>query len=161
MPQAPASPASDRELVLERLIDASPEKLFRAWSEPELLKQWFCPKPWLVSSAELDVRPGGSNLIVMRGPEGQEHPNRGIYLDVVKNERIVFTDAFINAWTPSEKPFMTATITFTAEGSQTRYVARVQHWSVADREAHEAMGFHTGWGIATDQLTALVTSQEF
>ena len=65
--------------------------------EPELLKQWFCPKPWRAEVAKMDLRPGGSSLIVMRSPEGQEFPNRGVYLEVVPNERLVFTDAFTEA----------------------------------------------------------------
>lgn len=148
----------ERELLLTRLIDAPRDKLFRAWTEPALLRQWFTPRPWTVAHAEMDVRPGGSSLIVMRGPEGQEFPNRGIYLEVVPNQRLVFTDAYTAAWEPSEKPFMTAIISFEAAGGQTRYSARVRHWTVADREAHEAMGFHAGWGLATDQLVELVAT---
>ncbi len=150
------SSLAERELVLERVIAASPEKLFRAWTEPDLLKRWFTPKPWTVAAVELDVRPGGKNLVVMRSPEGQEFPNRGVYLEVVPNRRLVFTDAYIDAWTPADKPFMTVTISFTAEGEGTRYRARVLHWTVADREAHEQMGFHPGWSQATDQLAELV-----
>ena len=145
-----------RELVLVRLIDAPQEKVFRAWTEPTLLKKWFCPKPWTVASAKLDVRPGGVSDIVMRSPEGQDFPSRGVYLDVVKNERLVFTDAYTQAWEPSEKPFMTAIITFENEGGKTKYTARVLHWTVADRKTHEEMGFHDGWEKATDQLTELV-----
>ncbi|MDX1251014.1 MAG: SRPBCC family protein [Gammaproteobacteria bacterium] len=152
------SPISERELVLERVIDASPEKLFRAWTEPELLKQWFCPKPWGVSSATLDVRPGGSSLVVMRSPEGQEFPHRGVYLDVIKNQRIIFTDAFTEAWIPSDKAFMTACITFEPQDNKTKYTARVFHWSVSDREEHEKMGFYEGWSKATDQLVELAST---
>jgi len=150
-----ATPTSDRELVLTRLIDAPREKLFRAWTEPELMKQWFTPRPWTTPVIEVDLRPGGSNLIVMRGPDGTEFPNRGVYLEIVKNERLVFTDAYTNAWEPSEKPFFTGIITFEDEGGKTRYTARALHWTVADREAHEKMGFHEGWGICADQLVAL------
>lgn len=150
---------SDRELVLTRVIDASPDKIFRAWTEAELLKQWFAPLPYTTPIAEMDVRPGGANLIVMRGPDGQDMPNRGVYLDVVANRKLVFTDAFTSAWVPSEKPFMTATITLDdLGGGKTRYTARVQHWSVEDKEAHEKMGFHEGWGQCTDQLAALVAT---
>jgi len=151
-----AAPASDRELVLTRLIDAPREKLFRAWTDPALLKQWFAPLPWTTSAAELDVRPGGASLIVMRDPEGNEFPNRGVFLEVVKNQRLVFTDAFVGGWEPSEKPFITGILTFEDAGGKTRYTARVRHWTVADREAHEKMGFHQGWGQCTDQLAALV-----
>jgi uncharacterized protein YndB with AHSA1/START domain len=156
--QPNGSPISARELTLECVIDASPEKLYRAWTEPELLKKWYCPRPWTVSSAQLDVRPGGTNLVIMRSPEGQECPNLGVYLEVVKNERLVFTDAFVQPWVPSEKAFFVVTITFEAHGSKTKYSARVQHWSVADREEHEKMGFHDGWAKATDQLIELVSS---
>jgi len=146
---------SSRELVLTRLIDVPREKLYRAWTDPELLKQWFAPLPWTTTRAELDLRPGGSNLIVMRSPEGEEFPNRGIYLEIVENERLVFTDAYTSAWEPSAKPFMTAIITFEDEGGRTRYTARALHWTAEDRQAHETMGFHEGWGRCADQLAAL------
>ena len=72
------------------------------------------------------------------------------------NEKLVFTDAFASAWEPSGKPFMTGILTFEDAGpGKTKYTARVRHWTVADREAHEKMGFHQGWAIATDQLEAL------
>lgn len=150
-----ATPSSDRELVLTRLIDAPREKLFRAWTEPELIKQWFVPAPWTIARAEMDVRPGGRSLVVMRSPEGQDFPNHGVYLEVVKDEKIVFTDAYTEAWQPSEKPFFTGIITFEDEGGKTRYTARALHWTAAAREEHEKMGFHEGWGICADQLAAL------
>lgn len=149
------TPADDRELVLTRLIDAPREMLYRCWTEPALLKQWFAPKPYATPLAEMDVRPGGSSLIMMRGPDGQDMANRGVYLDVVPNERLVLTDAFTEAWQPSAKPFMTVILTFEKQGEKTLYTARVRHWTVEDREAHEKMGFHVGWGICTDQLAAL------
>ena len=147
---------ADRELTLTRLIDAPREKLYRAWTDPTLLKQWFAPLPYTTPVAELDVRPGGSAFIVMRGPDGKDLPNHGVYLEVVPNQRLVSTDAYTQAWEPSEKPFMNLILTFEDEGGKTRYTARVCHWTVADREAHEKMGFHQGWGICADQLTALV-----
>jgi uncharacterized protein YndB with AHSA1/START domain len=150
------SPTSDRELVLTRLMDAPREKVFRAWTDPQLLKQWFAPAPYITPVAELDVRPGGANLIVMRAPDGSEFPSRGVYLEVIPNERLVFTDAYTQAWEPSPKPFMTVILTFEDEEGKTRYTARVRHWTVADREEHEKMGFHQGWGLCADQLAALL-----
>lgn len=147
------------ELVLERVMDVARDKLFRCWTERELLMQWFCPKPWTVSHAEIDVRPGGSSLVVMKSPEGEEFPNPGVFLEVVANERIVTTDAYTSAWVPSDKPFMTAVVTFEDLGDgRTRYVARALHWSEQDKAAHEAMGFHEGWGKAADQLEELAKS---
>jgi uncharacterized protein YndB with AHSA1/START domain len=153
-----ATAASDRELVLTRLIDAPREKVWKAWTNPELLKKWFAPLPWTTPAAQLDVRPGGASVITMRSPEGKEFPNAGVYLEVVENERLVFTDAYTKAWEPSAKPFMTVFLTFEDEGKKTRYTARVLHWTAADREAHEKMGFHAGWGKCADQLTELVTN---
>jgi len=153
-----ATAANDRELVLSRLIDAPPEKLYRCWTEPALLKQWFAPRPYVTPVAEMDVRAGGSSLIVMRGPDGQDMPNRGIYLEVVPNKRLVLTDAFTEAWQPSAKPFMTAILSFEKQGEKTLYTAHVRHWTVEDREAHEKMGFHQGWGLCTDQLAALAAT---
>jgi uncharacterized protein YndB with AHSA1/START domain len=148
-------PESDRELVLSRIIPAPREKLYRAWTEPELLKQWFAPAPYTTPVAELDVRPGGSTRIVMRDPDGNDMPSSGVFLEVVPNRLLVFTDSFTRAWEPAEKPFMTAIIRFEDAPGGTRYTARVLHGSVEDRKTHEEMGFHAGWGQCTDQLAAL------
>ena len=149
------TPADDRELVLGRILEAPREALWRCWTDPALLPQWFCPPPWRVSHAEMDPRPGGATLVVMQGPAGEEMRVPGLYLDFAPPERLVFTDAFTGAWEPSTKAFMVASIGFAPHPRGTLYTARVRHWTVEDRAAHEAMGFATGWGIATDQLEAL------
>ena len=154
----PASPADKRELLLTRLIDAPRASVFRCWTEPELIVQWFTPPPWKTIHAEIDLRAGGSSLIVMQGPDGTEMPNHGVYLEVVRNERLVFTDAYSAGWVPADKPFFTGILTFADEGGKTRYTARARHWTVEDCEQHEKMGFHEGWGIATDQLAALAAT---
>ncbi len=147
---------NDRELVLELILDAPREMLWRCWTEAELLKQWFVPRPWTIAKAEMDVRPGGASLVVMRDPDGNEYPNPGTFLEVVPNEKLVFTDAYTRAWQPSEKPFMTAIVTFEDAGQgRTKYVARAVHWTVADRRQHEQMGFHEGWGQCARQLEEL------
>jgi uncharacterized protein YndB with AHSA1/START domain/predicted transcriptional regulator YdeE len=151
-------PQTENELVLTRLLDAPRAALFRCWTEPALAKQWFAPKPWTTEVAEMDPRAGGVFHIVMRGPDGEssgEASAPGIFLEVVKDEKIVFTDAFRPGWIPAGKPFMAAEVTFTDEGGKTRYTARARHWSAEDRDAHVKMGFHEGWGICADQLEAL------
>ncbi|MBS0189218.1 MAG: SRPBCC family protein [Planctomycetes bacterium] len=157
MPPTPQpEPLASRELSFSREINVPREKLFRAWTDPKLVVQWFTPAPWRTTKAELDVRPGGQSFIVMEGPNGEVIPNRGIYLEVAPNEKLVFTDAFVRAWEPSNKAFIVATVTFDdLGGGKTRYTARVQHWNVADTKVHEQMGFYAGWGVATDQLAAL------
>ncbi|CAN0656048.1 Polyketide cyclase [Nitratireductor aquimarinus] len=146
-------PETEHELVLARIIAAPREKIFRTWTDPEILKQWFVPKPWTIARAELDVRPGGKSLIVMRDPEGNEYPNPGVFLEVVENEKIVTTDAYTDAWTPAAKPFMTMILTLEDAGEgKTRYIARALHWSAEDVAVHEKMGFHEGWGQCAEQL---------
>ena len=146
------------ELVLTRLIDAPRRALFRCWTEPALITQWFTPPPWKTVAAEVDLRPGGASLITMQGPDGTLVPNHGVYLEVVPDRLIVFTDAYTSAWLPSAKPFFTGVLSFEDEAGRTRYTARVRHWTAEDCVAHETMGFHEGWGIATDQLAALAAT---
>lgn len=157
MTQSP-SPQHPNDLVLTRLLAAPADKLFRCWTDTALLKQWFVPSPWTIARAEVDLRPGGGSLIMMRDPDGKEYPNAGVYLEVVPNRRIVFTDAYTAGWVPSAKPFFTAIVTFEPEGTQTRYTAIARHWTEEARQQHEAMGFHTGWGICADQLEALAAT---
>lgn len=150
-----------QDLVLTRLIDAPAERLYRCWTEPALLKQWFVPRPWTIAHVEQDLRPGGASLVVMRDPDGNEYPNAGVYLELIPGRKLVFTDAYGAGWTPSEKPFMTAIVTFEPEGAygqQTRYTAIARHWTEEARKQHEAMGFHTGWGICADQLQELAAT---
>jgi len=156
-PTKPAEvPLSERELTITRLIDAPPEKVFRAWTDPALMKEWFCPRPWTTPHIETDVRTGGSSYVVMQGPNGEKIDNRGVYLEVIPGKKLVFTDAYVKAWEPSNKPFMTGILTFENEGGKTRYTAHVYHWNIEDRKAHEQMGFKEGWGKATDQMEALL-----
>ena len=59
------------ELVLNRLLDAPPEKLYRLWTDPSRMPEWFCPKPWTVSVEKMDLRPGGASHFTIRGPNGE------------------------------------------------------------------------------------------
>jgi uncharacterized protein YndB with AHSA1/START domain len=144
------------EMTLTRLLDAPADTLFRCWTTPELIKQWFAPKPWTTPVAEVDLRAGGACNIVMKSPQGQEAPCPGQYLEVVPGRKLVFTDGFTGDWVPKDgTPFMVATVTFEPEGYKTRYTATVRHWSEADRKKHEEMGFYPGWGLCAEQLEAL------
>ena len=147
--------STDQDLIITRDIAVTPDKLYRCWTEPALLVQWFTPPPWKTIHAETDVRVGGSSYIVMQGPDGTQMPNRGIYLEVIPNKKLVFTDAYTSAWVPSGKPFFTGIITFENEGGKTRYTARALHWTEEDSKAHNAMGFHEGWGAVAEQMAAL------
>ncbi len=144
---------NSRVLVLTKTLKAPRAAVFRCWTEPELMVQWFAPKPWSTPRAKVDLRPGGTNEITMADPDGNEYPNKGVYLAVEKDRRIVFTDAFTEAWVPSEKPFFVGEILLEdASGGGTLYTATARHWTEEDCRNHEQMGFHDGWGQCADQL---------
>jgi uncharacterized protein YndB with AHSA1/START domain len=149
-----------RTLKITRTLKAPRAAVWRCWSEPELLKQWYCPKPWYVSQATLDLRAGGACSTVFNGPNGEVHPNAGQYLEVVDGERLTFTDAYIGDWVPSEKPpFMTGYVILSdAEEGGTLMEWGARHWSDETVKQHKDMGFEAGWNAAADQLDALAQS---
>jgi len=147
---------SDRTLHLERTLAAPRASVWRCWVEPELLRQWYCPRPWMVSEAEMDLRPGGRFFVRMRGPEGQDVPLPGVFLAVEPGVRLVFTDAFESAWRPSSRAFMVGEIRLAdAPGGQTHYRAQAHHWTAEAAAEHAQMGFEAGWNAAALQLEAL------
>jgi uncharacterized protein YndB with AHSA1/START domain len=104
----------------------------------------------------MDVRPGGGSEMMFYGPDGESFPNNGVYLEVVPNRKIVFTDAFTEGWNPTENPMFVGEITFEDLGNgETLYVARARHWTDESAKKHTEMGFHEGWGICADQMEAL------
>ena len=147
------------DLVLERFVDVPPELVWKAWTTPEHLLPWFCPKPWTTIDCEIDLRPGGIFRSVMRSPEGKEFPNVGCYLEVVPNERLIWTDALLPGYRPSPEPFFTAVLTFEPSGKGTRYTATAIHRDEAGRKKHEEMGFHEGWGTVVDQLVEYIKKE--
>lgn len=147
------------DLRLERQIDVAPATLWRCWTDPDLLMQWFCPKPWQVTEAAIDLRPGGRFFTRMSGPlpDGTtaDVPNEGCFLVVEPERRLVFTDALHAGWRPAPTTFMTAIVSFEPRDGGTFYVATALHADPEKREQHEKMGFHQGWGTAADQMVAL------
>lgn len=157
--------ATDRalgyRLVLSRILTVRREPLWRAWTEPELVQQWFCPPPWRVDRCDIDLRAGGRFNTHMVGPDNWQGDNDGSYLEVVPLQRLTFTDLLLENWSPAPSPGLrlTATILFEDLGDgRTRYTAIVRHSDVASRRQHARMGFHEGWGIATEQLLQLAAT---
>lgn len=153
---ADVTPANDRELVLTRVLNATPAQLFKAWTTPELMTQWFAPKPYETPVVEIEPRDGGKFRTVMTGPDNFHMDSTGVLLKVEKDRRIIMTDAFGPDWKPTEKAFFSAEIIFDDLGDgRTRYTAIARHWTVEDTQSHEKMGFHEGWGQVAAQLEAV------
>jgi uncharacterized protein YndB with AHSA1/START domain len=144
------------DLVLEREIDVPVDLVWKAWTTPEHLRHWFVPKPWTITSCEIDLRPGGVFSSTMRSPEGVEHPNIGCYLEVVPQERLVFTDTLLPGFRPAPKPFFTAILELSPAGTGTRYRAIAIHGSEEARKSHEEMGFYDGWGTVVTQMVEYI-----
>ena len=140
------------DLVLVREINAPREVLYTCWTTPEHLVHWFVPKPNRVTACALDLRPGGKCNTTF-DVDGTEIQNNGVYLEVVANEKLVFTDAYTEGWKPKADPFMTAIILFEdLGGGRTRYTAIARHRSAETAKAHKDMGFFDGWGTVATQL---------
>lgn len=143
-------------LTLDRVLDAPLANIWRCWTEPALLEEWFCPKPWRATEVTMDLRPGGEMTSIFRGPDGESFPNAGVFLEVVPMKRIVSTDAFRGGWVPSERAYMvTETLLADSGPGRTHMIWRALHWNEETMKEHEAMGFHDGWGAAASQLEAL------
>lgn len=161
------SHASDRfdprlDLVLERIVDLPRELIWAAWTQPKLIKHWFTPAPWKTVDCTIDLRPGGTFHTVMRSPEGQDFPNAGCFLEIIENERLVWTNVLDPGFRPANPSatevaecgllLFTAVISLEPHADGTRYTALVMHPDETTRKKHEDMGFHAGWGAALDQL---------
>lgn len=155
------------DLVLERTVDVPPEKVWAAWTRPELMKQWFTPAPWKTVEVEIDLRPGGLFRTVMASPDGEVMPaGDGCILEVVENRRLVWTTALGPGYRPGlpvsggkecDELQFTAVILIEPHGNGTKYTAIAIHPDAASAKRHAEMGFHDGWGKAFDQLVELVS----
>jgi uncharacterized protein YndB with AHSA1/START domain len=156
-------PDPSLDLVLERTVDVPRELVWRAWTTPEHLKRWFTPAPWTTVDCEIDLRPGGIFRTVMRSPEGEEFPHVGCYLEIVENERLVWTNLLEPGFRPAPSstaqgaPYFTAVISLASHGAGTRYTAVAMHQDENARRNHEQMGFHQGWSAALDQLVGAMS----
>lgn len=139
---------SKHELVMERLMDVPAGALWKAYTDH--LNEWFCPKPWRAELVEMDLRAGGRSSVTMYGPNGEVAPNEGVYLEVIPERLIVFTDALTKGWDPAG-PFMVGSFEFTPQGNKTLFRGRARHWTEESLKQHEAMGFHAGWGVMAEQ----------
>ncbi|MDA8110564.1 MAG: SRPBCC domain-containing protein [Betaproteobacteria bacterium] len=133
-------------LVIERRYPATPEKVWRAWTDPQALRRWFGPgegEP--VSAADVDLRVGGRYRIVFGGADGTAHECAGVYKEIVPNRKLVFTWSWPRT-TPERVSLVT--ITLTQIGSGTELVFR--HEQFFDEAARD--GHRRGWSGAFEKL---------
>jgi len=140
------------DLSFTRHVQAPRAVLWECWTTPEHIKHFFVPRPHKIVACEIDLRVGGKFNTVM-DVNGQQMDNKGVYLDVVDQEKLVFTDAYSEGWKPAPDPFMTAIVLFEDhEEGGTKYTAIARHRNTDAKKTHEEMGFYDGWGTVVDQL---------
>ena len=153
------------DLTFERTIDVPKAAVWRAWTQPALLMQWFCPLPWRVTECDIELFAGGMFRTTMVSPEGLRVPNLGTYLEVVPQDRLVWTNALGPGFRPATARldvtgpphfFFTAKIELRDAEQGTHYRATVLHGNEVDCQQHAAMGFEQGWGIALDQMVTMI-----
>ena len=146
------------DLTFTRVLKAPRSLLWECWTTPEHIKEFFIPKPYKIDACEIDLRVGGRFNTVMN-VEGTQMNNEGVYLEIIPQEKLVFTDGYSEGWKPAADPFMTAIVEFSDDGEGgTIYTATARHRSAEARETHEQMGFFDGWGTVADQLEAYAQS---
>jgi uncharacterized protein YndB with AHSA1/START domain len=146
--------SSEREFVMERIFDAPRELVFKAWSDPKHLEQWWGPKGWTLPICKMDFRPGGVWHYCMRGPEGEEGWGKAVYREIVEPERIVYVDSFADAEGNALEgmPETVITVTFTEQAGKTKLTSRAQFASAADLETTLGMGMAEGLSETWDRL---------
>ena len=150
------NPLLDLELIED--VALTPEQLFEGWTNPEILKKWFCPRPWKVTECSIDLRPGGLFLNVMQSPEGELMPeNKGCYLLIEKPTRLIWTGILGENFRPNQIPqlgfgFVCDLRFISLEQGGTRFHAIVMHSDEEGKIKHEKMGFEQGWRMALSQL---------
>jgi uncharacterized protein YndB with AHSA1/START domain len=149
----------DLDLTIQRVIGAPRRDVWRAWTDPALLEQWWVPAPAITRVDVLDVRPGGGFVTRMSddGHDFVPHTD-GIFLVIEEDHRLVFTNAITSAWRPAVPApvAMTAEILLGEHPDGTDYRAIVRHGDLIARTRHEELGFFDGWGSVTDALATLV-----
>lgn len=156
-----STPATEPIIMITRELDAPPELVWQAWSEPAHVAAWYAPEGFTVPRIELDFRPGGVMDLDMQGPDGTIYPNKGTFLEIVPMERIVLSDQVqeSDAWGDTPPPDNVQTITFTAlPSNRTRITNVIRLNSVAARDAMLEMGAATGWRQTLDKLAAHLAS---
>jgi uncharacterized protein YndB with AHSA1/START domain len=154
-----ATGSNEREIIITRLFDAPPEVVFEAWTDPEHLAQWWGPEGFTNPVCELDVRVGGSWRIVMRAPDGAMYPCRGVYLEIVAPERLVFTNIAVDDEGTPVLDGLT-TVTFEEEDGTTKLILRTRAVALVPGAVEKLAGMDIGWSMSLDRLARELTRRK-
>ena len=152
----------DLDLELVREVPVSCEAVFAAWTDPESVKQWFAPRPYSVPLCEIDLRPGGGFRTIMNSPDGEQMMDgTSCYLEIVPNERLVWSAALTTGYRPqaSDMPFTAILELRPNDDGGCQYRAIAVHQDPEAAKRHSEMGFHDGWGTVVDQLVEHIQSR--
>jgi uncharacterized protein YndB with AHSA1/START domain len=145
---------ADDQILITREFDAPKHLVYRAWTEPELVRRWWTANRGEMTVAEIDLRVGGTWRYVMVADGGIEVAFHGEYREIVPNERIVSTEVFEGM--PDAEAL--DTLTFTEEDGRTTITILVQHQSKEHRDAHIESGMEAGLQDALDLLEQVAIS---
>ena len=138
------------EMILTRVFDAPRELMWTLWTEPEHIRKWWGPKGFTLPGCEMDFRTGGAYRFVMRGPDGLDNPFHGVYREIVRNERIVFTAILDNL--PGHE--LVTTVTFADEGGKTKLIVRQ-----TTPPGVPGLGQNQGWSETLERLADLIAEE--
>jgi uncharacterized protein YndB with AHSA1/START domain len=149
---------ANKTITVVREFDAPVELVWKTWSEPELLEQWWAPKPWKAGTVSMDFREGGKWLYYMEGPDGSRHYARADYKSIVPNKSFAALDAFCDEKgnINTEFPQMNWNLTFSQSGSRTKVEILITFPTLADMEKIIEMGFKEGFAAAHGNLDELL-----
>jgi uncharacterized protein YndB with AHSA1/START domain len=146
-----AEQPAEREVVLIREFDAPRELVFRLWTEAEHMARWWGPAGFTNPVCKMDVRPGGVYRIVMRAPNGQEFPSEGSYMEVVRPERLVFSNNAVGEDGAKVLEGLT-TVLFAEKGGKTTLTMRTRAKAVVDFARAYLTGMEAGWTQSLERL---------
>ncbi|MFN3824897.1 MAG: SRPBCC family protein [Pseudorhodobacter sp.] len=142
------------DLSFTRTLAAPRTLIWDCWTDPRHIPHFFVPVPHRVTAVEIDLRVGG-RFDTTFDVDGAVIENQGVYLEIVPQEKLFFTDTYTEGWKPAPEPFMTAILFFAdAPDGGTTYTAIARHRNSDSRKSHADMGFFDGWGTAATQLEA-------
>ena len=150
--------ASNQELVLTRVFDAPRELVFKAWTDPKCVAEWWGPHHFTNPVCEVDARPGGAIRIHMRAPNGPVYVMTGVFQEVAAPDRLVFTSAALDDKGNPMFEVLT-TVTFTELERKTKLIMRACVIKSTPQSAPYVSGMEQGWTQSLERLTSHLESQ--